>query len=106
MKKLLITLIGLFFISALTFAQNKDDFKTDNIKYTYCEIVGTQKMFKVMVKIDYGQQRKDTGKAIAFNSMIDALNHMSEKGWEFVQAYSVITQTQYVYHFLLRKEVK
>ena len=34
-------------------------------------------------------RNEETGELIRFNSMIDALNYMTEKGWEFVQAYVI-----------------
>jgi hypothetical protein len=36
--------------------------------------------------------------------MVDALNYMGEKGWEFVQAYVVTISNQNVYHWLLKKK--
>jgi hypothetical protein len=83
-------------------------------KYTYCELVGSQLFLsnKVVVGIDFGQATKffqsnlykdeTTGKAKVFNSMVDALNFMGEKGWEFVQAYVVTSGNQNVYRWLLR----
>ena len=67
----------------------------------YVELVGIRKLFstKMNVNIDFGQSTSfwkntkslvdDDGKDINFNSMIDAMNYMSERGWMFVQAYVV-----------------
>lgn len=86
----------------------------------YCELVGTHKIIanKVVVSVDFGQQSNmlsdrrlvdESGQVMQFNSMVDALNHMSKLGWEFVQAYVVTTGTgasaQNVYHWLLSKEL-
>ena len=95
---------------------------TDSIKskFMYCEIVGTGSLFstKVKIEIDYGQEvsfwnqsdgrtlKDDSGKAIKFNSMVDALNYMGTQGWEFVQAYVVLVSNQNVYHWLLKQEIK
>lgn len=107
MKKILFILFGMF-ICAASFAQTKS---------VYCEIVGTGKPFsnKVTVSIDYGQHQSffsndnrladDTGKAISFNSMIDALNYMGTLGWEFVDAYVIGANGQYTYHWLLTKNI-
>jgi len=38
--------------------------------------------------------------------MIDAMNFMGAKGWEFVQAYVVTVGKQNVYHWLLKKEIE
>lgn len=81
--------------------------------WVYCQIVGTQKLLsnKVMVEIDYGQRRKffsdqrirdEAGAVQDFNSMVDAMNYLGSKGWEFVQAYVVTLGNSNVYHWLLR----
>lgn len=111
MKKLVIILIA--FISINCYSQ-KD---TSIIKYQYCEIVGTSKLLssKLTIQIDYGQERSiwkgvdivkdENGKVQSFNSMVDALNYMGTKSWEFVQAYVVSTSANsYVYHFMLKKK--
>jgi hypothetical protein len=88
------------------------------VKYVYCEIVGTSNLIqtKVTVVIDYGELlspwqnnavKDEMGKAKKFNSMIDALNYMGDQGWEFVQAYAVTSsQSANVYHYLLKMERK
>ncbi|MFN4256588.1 MAG: hypothetical protein ACK4Q5_16420 [Saprospiraceae bacterium] len=38
--------------------------------------------------------------------MVDAMNFMSELGWEFVQAYVVTTNNQNVYRWLMRVQVR
>ncbi|MGF7040095.1 hypothetical protein [Mucilaginibacter lappiensis] len=68
----------------------------------YCMILATAKVFssKVTITVDYGQETKfwhytdsrikdDQGKVVSFNSVIDALNYMSTKGWIFVNAYAL-----------------
>lgn len=86
-------------------------------KYVYCEIVGTGKLLstKVTIEVDFGQATKlwsnnrlvdENGKAIKFNSMVDAMNWMGNDGWEFVQAYAISAGGgQNVYHWLLKKEI-
>lgn len=85
----------------------------------FCELLGTGKLFsnKVTVTVDFGQETSfwlgasnqylvdDNGKAIKFNSMVDAMNYMGKRGWEFEQAYVVTIGNQNVYHWLLSKEV-
>jgi hypothetical protein len=85
--------------------------------HTYCELLGSRKLLstKVSVSIDYGQETtffqdnrirdEETGKVKNFNSMVDALNCMSEKGWEFVQAFVVTEGNQNVYHWLLKRRL-
>jgi hypothetical protein len=81
----------------------------------YCLIVGQAKFLstEVTVFIDYGQERSfwkfdkledEKGNVRIFNSMIDALNYMNSKGWEFVDAYSIATGQQNVYHWLLKRD--
>lgn len=89
MKKLLFVIIALA-AGIAAHAQNK----------IYCELVEERLLFssKVNVQIDFGQETKffsDTrlvgkdGKAITFNSMVDALNYMAALGWELEEAYVV-----------------
>lgn len=101
-------------------AQN--DVSIDSMQYFYCQIVGTGKFMsnKVSVTIDFGQVNKvfsdqrlrdDKGEVITFNSMVDAMNWMGVRGWEFMQAYVVTIPTamgggQNVYHWLLKKSTK
>ena len=47
----------------------------------------------------------ESGRLIKFNSMVDALNYMGERGWVFEQAYTVTAGNENVYHWLLSKEV-
>ena len=116
MKKLLLFLILLF--AANAFSQTINDTPLKDIDVEYIEIVGTSKLFsnKVTVELDFGQKtsffntgaetvlRGEDGKAINFNSMIDALNYMVKNGYEFVQAYAITLSQQNVYHYLLRKK--
>lgn len=77
-------------------------------KRYYCEIKGTERELSSKMKIifDFGQNSSyniwsnlnhkmefvdNEGKVIDFNSMVDAMNYMSERGWKFLQAYSTIT---------------
>jgi hypothetical protein len=90
----------------------------DESAFTYCQIVGHQKLFstQVTVTVDYGQATKyftrysesrikdEEGNIQSFNSMIDALNYMGSQGWEFEQAYTITIGQQNVYHFLLKRE--
>jgi uroporphyrinogen-III synthase len=71
---------------------------------------------KLTIQIDFGQRTKffsagketilkdEEGKALDFNSMIDALNFMSQNGFEFVNAYAITLGSQNVYHYILKKK--
>ena len=104
-------ILGLFLLLSYTLsAQTK----------VFCEIVEQSKYNKkVKIIIDFGQEREksknkqtivdENGNPIQFNSKIDALNYMSTLGWEFVQAYTVMTgsngDVKSETHWILSKEV-
>lgn len=73
-------------------------------KYVYCQIVATEKFLsnKVNVELDFGQKMKyfadnrlkdEKGKAIVFNTNVDAMNYMGKQGWEFSQITMVAVPT-------------
>ena len=109
----LFTIFSLILITNLASAQETDILKAK--PYVYCKIVGSGILFenKLYVCIDYGQELRlletefiktpDNRRAVKFNSMIDALNYMSEQGWEFVQAYITISGTDSTTHWILKK---
>jgi len=117
MRKLILIPILFLLIgfSTSVYGQTTTDTLTTS-KYIYCELVGITKFLstKVTVAVDYGEEKsffqdtrmrdEQTGKVTSFNSMVDALNYMGTKGWEFVQAYVVTTGNQNVYHWLLKKK--
>jgi hypothetical protein len=87
----------------------------------YCELVAKAAGFwgnKVTISVDFGQAKRwwqkgadpladpKTGQSITFNSVVDALNHMSSQGWSFVQAFVVSEGKEHVYHHLMRKTVE
>ena len=106
-------LIFLMLISSITMiAQTK--------KY-YCEVKGIEKELSAGLKIvfDFGnnpvysawgglknkQKLVDKkGEEIPFNSMVDAGNYMSNKGWTFVQAYTSIYESKSIIHWIFYKE--
>lgn len=88
-----------------------------DIRVKHIEIVGQGRFLssKIDIYIDYGQagtgnwEKKKLvdkdGKRIVLNSMIDAMNYLSEWGYEFQAAYAVTIGNQNVYHYLMvRKE--
>lgn len=80
--------------------------------------VGSLFSNKVKIEIDIGQKtsfwrstiqktlKDESGKAIKFNSMVDAINYMASLGWEFVQAYAFSVGNQNVYHYLLKRNTE
>lgn len=113
MKRILI-LMMLAVLGTFCFAQEKTV-----VRKVYCELLGTQKFMstKVIVSVDFGQKTSywtgkakqylvdGDGRAIDFNSMVDAMNFMGGLGWKFEQAYVVTTNNQNVYHWLLSKDI-
>lgn len=82
----------------------------------YCLLIGTQQLLstKVSISIDYGQQRRffddprfkdEMGTIVKFNSMIDALNYMNGQGWEFMNAYPMISNMGTAYHYLMKRKM-
>lgn len=118
MRKVLLLVIIVCLCSRL-FAQNevvKKDSIQNQMEFLYCQILGTQKIMsnKVTITLDFGQLSKiwsdqrlrdEDGNVIVFNSMVDAMNWMGARGWEFVQAYVITVGGQNVYHWLLKKSI-
>lgn len=119
MKTLLLTFLFCtsFFISANS--QTVNDIPIEDIGVEYIQIIGTSRFLsdKVNIEIDFGQSTKfigsntekkikdEDGKKIKFNSMIDALNFMSQNGYEFIQAFALVEGNEKEYHYLLKKRV-
>lgn len=117
--KTLLFFIAFIFISVSGRGQTVNGIPIKDLQSDYVEIVGTSTagLFsrKMNVFIDFGQQVKvfgrnqmvvkdAKGEDMEFNSMIDALNFMSQNGYSFVQAYGfATTDSNYIYHYLLRK---
>lgn len=107
MKKLFFISMLLFSISS--FAQNESTHRV------YCELLGTAKFMstKVTVTVDFGQDNRgwnaklvdEKGKSLSFNSMVDAMNFMGKLGWKFEQAYTIGSGGNFVYHWLLSKDI-
>ena len=123
MKKFLLFLAIL--MPMITLAQNEvsiPDQEDDEIT-TYALILGINKNVlgignKISVQIDFGEEKNfwgndgrdilvdENGKDIKFNSMVDALNFMGARGWEFENAYAITVGNQHVYHWLISKKIK
>ena len=87
----------------------------------YCEIKGNEKELSSGLKIVFdlgtnpvygtwtsldGKQKlvDDKGHEIKFNSMVDAGNYLSSKGWKFQQAYSSVYGGNCIVHWIFYKE--
>ena len=91
-----------------------------NKKY-YCEVKGIEKESSSGLKIvfDFGNNPvysvwsglkskqklvDEKGEEILFNSMVDAGNYMSDKGWTFIQAYTSVYSSQAIIYWVFYKE--
>jgi metal-dependent amidase/aminoacylase/carboxypeptidase family protein len=83
----------------------------------YCEIIGHGNLIgtKVKVEIDFGEDqnyfeknwiKNKEGEKVTFNSMIDALNYMSHRGWSLHSTMGVTHGNKNVYHFIMYKKIK
>lgn len=81
-------------------------------EYLYCRIISSHlpRPWGDTVYFDFGQETgywkynmltDSEGCELVFNSGIQALNYMTTRGWEFVQAYTSGEKNEYV-HMLLR----
>ena len=117
MKLISAVLFFMIYFNGNIFSQTVNDVPLKDIDVEHVQIVGTSRLLsnKLTIDIDFGQENKvfsgkDTrikdinGKNLIFNSMIDALNFMTQNGYEFVQAYAISVSNQNVYHYLLRKK--
>lgn len=102
MKKILLCSVLMLMAAGVVRAQEKPA-QAPMPKYIYCKLVEVSKVLstKMNVSIDFGQEasgifdlrrlRDKQGNILTFNSMVDAMNFMSADGWEFVQAYVVVS---------------
>ena len=101
MKKILFALFAACALCVTVSAQNYQTFDNEGKPFqVYCELVSYYAgLFsnKINVEIDFGQQTdffetdkglvNEYGDPIRFNSMLDALNYMGERGWVLVEEY-------------------
>ncbi len=116
-KRFLLFVLSVVTISSM-FSQTVNDIPLEDIKVEFVQIVGVSKSLsnKVSISIDFGQQNKyfsfkdvakikdKKGKKMKFYSMIDALNFMSENGYEFVDSSVLRLDKENVFQFLLRRK--
>lgn len=113
MKKRIFLLLVLF-LPIFAFAQTK--------RY-YCEVKGIEKELTSGLKIvfDFGNNPvysvwnglkskqklvDEKGEEIPFNSMVDAGNYMSDKGWTFLQAYTSAYSGHAIVHWIFYKDAE
>ncbi len=83
----------------------------------YCLLIGTARLFsnKVSIQVDFGQNRPffsdnrykdENGNVVLFESMVDALNYMNSRGWQFVGAYPMVSNAGTAYHYLMKRNIQ
>lgn len=116
MKNIILTL-AISMVATLSFGQvSVEGININELDIKYCQLVGYNKSLfgqNIIVTIDYGQEFKlfktqliknHEGKAVEFNSMVDALNFMENNGWVYTNNYAVSVGNSSVYHYLLRRK--
>lgn len=110
MKKIICVFLFAF-VAMISMAQNQ---------IYYCEIKGHEKDLSSGLKIvfDLGISRvygltglsskqklvDENGEEIQFNSMVNAGNYLSSKGWKFLQAYSSVYGGNCILHWIFCKD--
>ena len=111
MNKLILVILTMILPISI-YAQSK--------KY-YCEVKGVEKELTAGLKIvfDFGNNPvysawgglkskqklvDEKGDEIPFNSMVDAGNYLSDKGWTFLQAYTSVYGSQAIVHWIFTNE--
>lgn len=78
--------------------------------YFFCQIQGTFSMgsklhldiiWKDQVEKDF---RNEKGEKIEFKNMIEFVNYMSKRGWEFVESYHYPNSISYLFKKLVTKD--
>jgi hypothetical protein len=81
----------------------------------YCQVRAQAKLNgRVVVSIDFGQQRKAlsrnllrdaAGQAVEFNSAVDALNWLNAQGWELASTFVVVGEGSSAAFYVMRRRL-
>lgn len=81
----------------------------------YCQLSARPRLNgRFVISIDYGQQRKvmstnlfrdAAGKAVEFNSPVDALNWLNGQGWELASTFVLVDSGDSTAYYVLRRRV-
>lgn len=121
MKKILI-IIAILGLAVTGYAQESDTIPAPKTKTVFAQIMGINKNVlgignKISVEIDFGDENNfwgrdgrnevvdENGKEMKFNTMVDAMNFMGERGWVYTDSYVITVGQQHVIHWLLQKEI-
>ena len=110
MKKVLL----LLFFCVISIGIKAQNCKNDGKPYAYyCQIVGWENLSgQLRIKMLWDNQkfennlRDENGKKIEFATMVDAMNYMSKRGWDYVECVTYADfGKQNVVHYIFRKMV-
>ena len=109
MKKIFV----LFVLCMVCFSVNAQTVKNDGKPYAfYCQIVGWENLAgQLRVKMLWNNQkaennlRDENGNKIEFYTMVDAMNYMSKRGWDYVECVTYAQSGKNVVHYIFRKMV-
>jgi hypothetical protein len=121
MKRLFLVIFVLASVSTFGYGQTINGTPIEDLPCDYLDIIQTQSTHgtirKSTITFDFGQnvpilKKKEAialldanNKPITFESIMGALNFMSENGFELVTAYTVTHAKRDIeYHYLLRKK--
>ena len=117
MKQNLLILLIHFAILNTAGAQSIDDVPLKEINAQYVKLRAEVVPFKnkISVSIDYGQSNAmvnvksnllndESGKPMAFNSMIDALNFFMNHNYELFEVYTLSTDMSSTAHYILKRK--
>lgn len=123
MKKLLFLFaIICYFLNSGNVAFSQSTEHADSIK-VYAQIIGTNNNVlkigtKLTIELDFGlshhnlvydgrdQLVDENGKKIKFNSLVDAMNYMSNLGWKLESTYTYIINRYPVVYWVISKYIK
>ena len=92
---------------------HSQNIKNDGKPYAfYCQLVGFRNLAgQLRLKVlwdnmgDENNLRDENGKKIEFQTMVDAMNYMSKRGWDYVECVTYKDGASNVVHYIFRKFV-
>lgn len=110
MKKISFILLMVF---AFCISSNAQNVKNDGKPYAfYCQIVGNENLIgQLRLKLLWDNQKEENdirdkdGNKVEFQSMVDVMNYMSKRGWEYVECNFFGANGKNTAHYVFRKMV-
>ena len=97
----------------ITVSVNAQNVKNDGKPYAfYCQLVGMKNLSgQLRLQILWNNLKKENnlrdekGEKIEFYTMVDAMNYMSKRGWDYVECVTYSHGASNVVHYIFRKYV-